>query len=253
MRSILAAAVAVALLAFATTAAAEPVATASDYDCADFATQEEAQEYLEPGDPHRLDADNDGIACEDLPSGGGGGGGGSTGTTTTPDPPPMPPKLEKAAAKRAAWAQVRRFDRSNSNVDGPRMTRCVRRSRHMVNCRFVVDGEVGSLNTACNVGVVVRGQGARTNARLKKTCRSYRELSAERAVEAMRSKAEVLAGKPAEIVEVSRHSRLYFIGYGLWTEPDPAPQECIAYLVAQLLPSDRVRVEARDGECTPKV
>jgi hypothetical protein len=38
-----------------------------DYDCSDFATQEEAQEYLLPGDPYNLDADNDGIACEDLP------------------------------------------------------------------------------------------------------------------------------------------------------------------------------------------
>ena len=41
-------------------------------DCADFATQREAQAELErgPSDPHGLDADNDGIACEDLPSGG---------------------------------------------------------------------------------------------------------------------------------------------------------------------------------------
>jgi hypothetical protein len=39
-----------------------------DLDCADFANQEEAQTVLErdPGDPNRLDADNDGIAGEDL-------------------------------------------------------------------------------------------------------------------------------------------------------------------------------------------
>lgn len=38
-----------------------------DRDCPDFATQAEAQAFFEaagPGDPHRLDADNDGIACE---------------------------------------------------------------------------------------------------------------------------------------------------------------------------------------------
>jgi len=56
-------------------AVAAPIATTSDYDCADFATQEEAQEYLLPGDPYRLDGDNDGIACELLPS-------------RTPQPPP---------------------------------------------------------------------------------------------------------------------------------------------------------------------
>ena len=46
-----------------------------DQDCVDFATQEEAQGVLErdPSDPNRLDADNDGIACEELAGGGGGG------------------------------------------------------------------------------------------------------------------------------------------------------------------------------------
>ncbi len=45
---------------------------ASDpFDCADFATQEEAQaEYdLDPSDPSGLDGDSDGIACEELSSG----------------------------------------------------------------------------------------------------------------------------------------------------------------------------------------
>jgi hypothetical protein len=43
-----------------------------DYDCADFATQKEAQRFFKKNggpaeDPHRLDSDNDGIACEHLP------------------------------------------------------------------------------------------------------------------------------------------------------------------------------------------
>ena len=44
----------------------------TDRDCTDFATQEEAQAALDAqaGDPERLDADNDNIACEELPSGG---------------------------------------------------------------------------------------------------------------------------------------------------------------------------------------
>lgn len=42
-----------------------------DLDCADFATQEEAQAVLDadPSDPHGLDGEGDGIACESLPSG----------------------------------------------------------------------------------------------------------------------------------------------------------------------------------------
>ena len=39
-----------------------------DYDCSTFDTQEQAQTVLEstPGDPHRLDGDDDGEACESL-------------------------------------------------------------------------------------------------------------------------------------------------------------------------------------------
>lgn len=60
----------VALFAFASTAFAQ-----ADQDCADFDTQREAQAHYDAdtSDPDRLDADNDGIACESLPSGSGSG------------------------------------------------------------------------------------------------------------------------------------------------------------------------------------
>jgi Excalibur calcium-binding domain len=59
--------VALVVVLFAT---APSVATASDKDCADFNTQRAAQFFfLRHGgpryDPDRLDADNDGVACED--------------------------------------------------------------------------------------------------------------------------------------------------------------------------------------------
>ena len=41
--------------------------TQSDYDCGDFDTQADAQEYLPPDDPYRLDSGDDGEACESLP------------------------------------------------------------------------------------------------------------------------------------------------------------------------------------------
>ncbi|WP_432255770.1 excalibur calcium-binding domain-containing protein [Limimaricola sp. AA108-03] len=43
--------------------------TGRDRDCSDFSTHREAQEFYEaagPGDPHGLDRDRDGIACESL-------------------------------------------------------------------------------------------------------------------------------------------------------------------------------------------
>ncbi len=91
-----------------------------DRDCPDFQFQEDAQEHLEahPGDPDNLDADNDDIACENLPSRGGDDDGGeddgeegTTTTTTKPDRPtttvkkadePLPKKATDDAAKKPA-------------------------------------------------------------------------------------------------------------------------------------------------------
>jgi len=46
-----------------------PLPSDGDYDCGDFETQEQAQYVLEnePGDPHGLDGDGNGVACESLP------------------------------------------------------------------------------------------------------------------------------------------------------------------------------------------
>jgi hypothetical protein len=59
-----------------------------DLDCADFATQEEAQAVLrrDPSDPNGLDADNDGIACEYLPDAGSGPAGDQYASKTPPGP-----------------------------------------------------------------------------------------------------------------------------------------------------------------------
>ena len=43
-----------------------------DYDCSDFSTQKEAQKFFKKNggpqkDPHGLDGDGDGRACESLP------------------------------------------------------------------------------------------------------------------------------------------------------------------------------------------
>jgi len=46
-------------------------ASAADKDCADFSTWRQAQNFFKKHggpkyDPHRLDGDNDGVACESL-------------------------------------------------------------------------------------------------------------------------------------------------------------------------------------------
>lgn len=51
---------------------AERSFSSGDYDCSDFSSQEEAQDFFESeGGPdedfHNLDRDGDGVACETLP------------------------------------------------------------------------------------------------------------------------------------------------------------------------------------------
>jgi hypothetical protein len=61
----------VALSLLGTLAIAQPASAFRDRDCSDFKTHAQAQRFFKKHnprrDPHHLDADHDGIACEDLP------------------------------------------------------------------------------------------------------------------------------------------------------------------------------------------
>lgn len=157
-------------------AIAAPTASAHrrDYDCADFANQAEAEEYLLPGDPYNLDGDNDGIACEDLPCpcsnspGGGGGGGGNAGAGAIPPaPPPKPPKLNKAVARSAAWAKARRFDARDRLISPISFQGCGRRSRYKLRCGFRGLGETPTTREKCAITVIVKGEGSHAQAKLR--------------------------------------------------------------------------------------
>jgi excalibur calcium-binding domain-containing protein len=157
-----------ALLAMAAVAFLAPSSAfaATDYDCADFANQAEAQEYLLPGDPYRLDGDDDGIACEDLPcpcsyeEGGGSGGGGD------PAPAPPPYRLTKAAARHAALAIVRKFVRRNPRVSAGDVGACSRLSERRVDCQATARGHTSTSKTTCHLRVAVRAVNRRPKARL---------------------------------------------------------------------------------------
>lgn len=75
------AALAVATLAVVAVVPLSGVAHAADLDCKDFKYQEDAQQVYnrDPSDPNRLDADHDGIACEDNPHRPGGSTGSQSG------------------------------------------------------------------------------------------------------------------------------------------------------------------------------
>jgi hypothetical protein len=248
----------VALLGLAAVAflAPAPASAGTDYDCSDFANQAEAQEYLLPGDPYRLDADSDGIACEDLPcpcpyeegSGGGGGdGGGST------KPPPY--RLAKAAARHAAREVVRKFVRRSPRVDGAALGSCRRLGERRIDCQGVARGSTGATRTTCRMRVAVRAVNRRPKARLSSTScrtRSTLRLTALQARSAFLSRGAELAGKRVALGALERNSPTSFTGMVEWTQRAsvPAPrEECFALLEANLTSSRQVAVSVLESRC----
>jgi hypothetical protein len=245
------------LLAMATVAFLAPASAVAgtDYDCADFANQAEAQEYLLPGDPYRLDADSDGIACEDLPcpcsyeeSGGGGNGGGGK-----PMKPP-PYHLTKAAARGAARAAARKFVRRNPMVTSANLGPCRRLAERRIDCRGVARGHTRTERTRCHLRITVRAVNRHPKARLASarcTSRSTARLTARAAGSAIRTKGTELAGKRTTLGFLERRSRTSFLGAVEWTRllPNTPKEECFALMEAALTSTAQVRTVVIETGC----
>lgn len=240
----------IVLVGFGLLALSPADALAGDLDCSDFATQEEAQEHLLPGDPHRLDADNDGVACEDLPS----GGPGPAGPGSPPAPPPPPPELDKAAARDAAESKARRFARRHRDLDSVSFRGCGRRDRQKVTCRFTARGQSPTRLTSCVFRVAVRGEGTSvSSARLRGVrCRTRvrNVLSPERARRAMEAVARQLAKAPTPVFAVYRVGPRTFTGLAEWTRTSPSGEErCSVELTAEQPPAQAIRVTHNAPDC----
>jgi hypothetical protein len=255
MKLFLSALLATAAAAFLTPASA---LAETDYDCSDFANQAEAQEYLLPGDPYGLDADNDGIACEDLPcpcsyeegSEGEGHGG--------PAPEPPPYRLTKAAARHAAHTLVRKFVQRNAKVSAGSVGTCRRLGERRIDCQAVARGHTGTTKTTCRLRIAVRAPSRRPEARLASTrcqTRLTAKLTARAAAGAIRSRGNELAGKRVSLGLLERRSRVSFLGSVEWTQPSstsPATkEECFALMEAALTSARRVRVVVIETGCEP--
>lgn len=234
-----------------------PTAAAVDYDCADFATQEEAQEYLLPGDPYGLDGDSDGYACEDLPSGGGGGGGGGgDGPSETNEPPPPPPyHLSKSSARAIAKQLVSGVVNQSPRLDSMAFQGCDRLGERRVDCVLLAFGQTGEEKLTCTFKVAVRARDRQPRGSIAyKRCRtqSLRMLTYARAKAAMKQRATEIAGKPTSL-ELARMSRIFFVGYAEWTRRSPAgnSEGCSVEMTAELLPSDALQLKASQVQCEP--
>jgi hypothetical protein len=226
-----------------------------DYDCADFANQAEAEEYLLPGDPYNLDADSDGIACEDLPcpcsySPGGGGGGGGNGIT---DPPPKPPKLNKAVARSAAVAKSRRYNLRNRLISRVSFQGCRRSSRYKIRCSFYGLGRSQTTSTTCNITVIVKGEGSLASTKLRPSCRSERLLflTFQRALPAIREAGEELASRGVTLVDSERTSSVEIEATADWTQRSKdGREECNAPFFARLNRFDELLVGHTTTSCS---
>lgn len=162
---------ALAMVAVGVLAPTPNSAAAADLDCADFSSQAEAQENLLPGDPHGLDGDSDGIACEDNPCP---CSTGSAEPAAPPEPPKPPPyRLSKPAARAAAKQLARRFVRRNPNVDALSFAGCSRLGTRRVDCRLIARGLSAERRTTCRLEVVVGAENRQPKARLASSpCRT---------------------------------------------------------------------------------
>lgn len=167
------------VVAFLAVNAAPASAATTDYDCADFANQAEAEEYLLPGDPYRLDADNDGLACEDLPCpcsstpGQGAGGGGEEQPAEPPPPPPY--HLKMSTARRLALRIAERFTRRHPSIDATSLNGCGRQGERRIACLATARGETRKTRTICHLRIRVRAVDRHPKAALASSrCRTRR-------------------------------------------------------------------------------
>jgi hypothetical protein len=136
-------------------------------------------------------------------------------------------------------------------VSGLQFNGCSRRSKYKIVCRFFADGTSANFETACNLRVVVTGEGSLTSVKLRASCRRERYLSFQRAREGMEPEAERIAEKPAKVIGLQRHSRTTIFGEAIWTRRTTERERCSAELVASLLNSGALEVTSRYLECLP--
>jgi hypothetical protein len=229
-------------------------AVALDYDCEDFASQEEAQEYLLPGDPYNLDGDDDGVACEDLPSGGGGGESEGGDGGPAPSQPPPPPELSKDVARKAARHAARAFVTHSDRLDSAALKGCHRKALQQISCDFLGRGQTGDQRTACRFKVSVEGLDQNPATHVGHVACRTEQLAILRYAEArlaMQESATGMAGKPVQL-ELERRNRLVFAGWAEWQQipADPSGREsCELELVAELEVPDALRVRTRNLHC----
>jgi hypothetical protein len=238
-------------------------AAARDYDCADFANQAEAEEYLLPGDPYNLDADNDGIACEDLPcpcSSSPGHGAGGGGEEQPPEPPPPPPyHLKMSTAQHLALRVAREFTRRNPNVSTTGLDACNRHGERSITCLATARGETPASRTTCHLRIAVRAVNRQPKASLTSSncdTRSNLKLTAARAGRVIRARGSELAGKRVALGLLERRSSVSFVGTAEWTqirrtERSPVQEECFALMEANLTSSNQVQVALIETGCEP--
>lgn len=229
-------------------------AAAVDYDCEDFATQEEAQEYLLPGDPYGLDGDDDGVACEDLPSGGGGGESEGSGGGSVPSEPPPPPELSKDVARSAAKRAARAFVNHSDRLDSAAFKGCDRKAVQRINCDFLARGQTSDQRSTCRFRVSVEGLDQNPTTHVGHLACRTEQLAILRYAEAklaIKESAMGVAGKPVRL-ELERRNRLAFAGWAEWQQASvdpPTHESCELELVAELEVPNALRVRTRNLHC----
>lgn len=214
-----------------------PAMATDQWECSNFSSQEQAQEFFYPGDPNNLDPDKDGIACEGLPC-------------------PCSDAARSAksgrhsdhftrGAERISKSLIAGLTRQSPDLQSWSFNGC-HRNRSNVDCLLGAQGESISRRLACRYAITVSAGRRRATGRIiGHSCHSVSlpHLTMKRAKRAMWDAVGAAAGPGAEPLPlvVSRIDRLTIGGTSVWvTNPDPATRQgeniCELRMTAELRP-----------------
>ena len=149
-------------------------------------------------------------------------------------------------------AKSRRYNGRNRLISRVSFQGCRRTSRYKIRCSFYGSGRSQTMSTACNITVIVKGEGSRASTKLRPSCRSQRllYLTFQRALPAIREAGEELASRGVTLVDSERISAVWIEGTAEWMQPAKGGREvCEARFFARLNRFDELLVGHGSQSC----
>ncbi len=149
-------------------------------------------------------------------------------------------------------AKARRYNGRNRLISLLSFRGCARSSRYKIRCSFYGRGRTQTMSTACNITVIVKGEGSLASTKLRPSCKSERllYLTFQRALPAIREGGEELASRGVTLVDSERITAVWIEATAEWMQPAKGGREvCEARFYARLNRFDELLVGHSGPSC----